>query len=553
MPIIEFLLNIAGATVLLLFAVKMVQTGVEQAYGPSFRRFMMRSRAKVSATFCGALLALVMQSSMAVTILVSGLLGSSVLSFELGLAAILGADLGSALVIQFLSLDIHWLAPLMLVVGGLMLLKSETPLFRQIGRVIMGVALILIALGLIRTSVSPFSDSSYLTDFASILERDFLTAFLMGALLAFLLHSSVAAVLMFVAMVASEALPLMVGVSLVLGANLGSSLLPIWMTRTMSPKARQLPLMNLFIRGGAALSMVVIVNRTPLFAHLSEIHVGQQIILTHIIFNAMLLVVIPFSGFIGRCATRLLPEHHAPNENTPAHYRSVLDKNTLGTPALALVCVQREIHRMLLLTQDMMIPIMNLFERYDKKQNKKIIENNKRLNDAFDGIRYYSGKLSQHITSNSHRRQLRHLLEFAIAVEAAGNIVAKTLSPLALTRAKEGLHFSTEGLRELEDMHERIIANISLASNVLVSRDVDIARQLVEEKSELSRRQRKSRKSHLKRLAAGLAVSLETSDLHLETSLAFKEFNSQIATVAYPILSRKGKLLNSRLVEKDPV
>jgi phosphate:Na+ symporter len=551
MPIIEFLLNIAGATVLLLFAVKMVQTGVEQAYGPSFRRFMMRSRAKVSATFCGALLALVMQSSMAVTILVSGLLGSSVLSFELGLAAILGADLGSALVIQFLSLDIHWLAPLMLVVGGLMLLKSETPLFRQIGRVIMGVALILIALSLIRTSVSPFSNSSYLTDFASILERDFLTAFLMGALLAFLLHSSVAAVLMFVAMVSSEALPLMVGVSLVLGANLGSSLLPIWMTRTMSPKARQLPLMNLFIRGGAALSMVVIVNRTPLFAHLSEIHVGQQIILTHIIFNAMLLVVIPFSGFIGRCATRLLPEHHAPNENMPAHYRSVLNKNTVGTPALALVCVQREIHRMLLLTQDMMIPIMNLFERYDKKQNKKIIENNKRLNDAFDGIRYYSGKLSQHITSNSHRRQLRHLLEFAIAVEAAGNIVAKTLSPLALTRAKEGLHFSTEGLRELEDMHERIIANISLASNVLVSRDVDIARQLVEEKSELSRRQRKSRKSHLKRLAAGLAESLETSDLHLETSLAFKEFNSQIATVAYPILSRKGKLLNSRLVEND--
>ena len=142
MPIIEFLLNIAGATVLLLFAVKMVQTGVEQAYGPSFRRVMMRSRAKIGATFCGAVLAVIMQSSMAVTILVSGLLGSSVLSFELGLAATLGADLGSALVIQFLSLDIPWLAPLMLVVGGLMLLKSETPLLRQIGRVIMGLSLI---------------------------------------------------------------------------------------------------------------------------------------------------------------------------------------------------------------------------------------------------------------------------------------------------------------------------------------------------------------------------------------------------------------------------
>ena len=551
MPIIEFLLNIAGATVLLLFAVKMVQTGVEQAYGPSFRRVMMRSRAKIGATFCGAVLAVIMQSSMAVTILVSGLLGSSVLSFELGLAATLGADLGSALVIQFLSLDVPWLAPLLLVVGGMMLLKSETPLIRQIGRVIMGVALILISLGLIRTNVSPLSNSSFLPDLASILERDFLTAFLLGTLLAFLLHSSVAAVLMFVALVASETLPLMVGVSLVLGANLGSSLLPIWMTRTMSPKARQLPLMNLLIRGGAALTMVVIVNRTPLFGLLPEIHMGQQIILTHIIFNAMLLVAIPFSGLIGRCATRLLPEHHASNEDIPAHYRSVLDKSTLGTPALALACIQREIHRMLLLTQDMMLPIMNLFERYDKKQNKKIIANNKRLNDAFDGIRHYSGELSQQIASNSHRRQLRHLLEFAIAIEAAGNIVAKTLSPLALSRSKEGLHFSTEGLSELQGMHDRIIANISLASNVLVSRDVDIARQLIEEKSEFSHRQRKSRKSHLKRLAAGLTESLETSDLHLETSLAFKEFNSQIATIAYPILSRKGKLLNSRLVDKD--
>lgn len=551
MPIIEFLLNIAGATVLLLFAVKMVQTGVEQAYGPSFRRVMMRSRAKIGATFCGAVLAVIMQSSMAVTILVSGLLGSSVLSFELGLAATLGADLGSALVIQFLSLDVPWLAPLLLVVGGMMLLKSETPLIRQIGRVIMGVALILISLGLIRTNVSPLSNSSFLPDLASILERDFLTAFLLGTLLAFLLHSSVAAVLMFVALVASEALPIMVGVSLVLGANLGSSLLPIWMTRTMSPKARQLPLMNLLIRGGAALTMVVIVNRTPLFGLLPEIHMGQQIILTHIIFNAMLLVAIPFSGLIGRCATRLLPEHHASNEDIPAHYRSVLDKSTLGTPALALACIQREIHRMLLLTQDMMLPIMNLFERYDKKQNKKIIANNKRLNDAFDGIRHYSGELSQQIASNSHRRQLRHLLEFAIAIEAAGNIIAKTLSPLALSRSKEGLHFSTEGLSELQGMHDRIIANISLASNVLVSRDVDIARQLIEEKSEFSHRQRKSRKSHLKRLAAGLTESLETSDLHLETSLAFKEFNSQIATIAYPILSRKGKLLNSRLVDKD--
>ena len=551
MLIIEFLLNIAGATALLLFAVKMVQRGVEQAFGPSFRQVMRRSQAKLSATVFGALLAAVMQSSMAVAIMVSGFYGASIISFELGLAAMLGADVGSALVILFLSLDIRLLAPLMLVVGGLLFLKTETPTIKQIGRMIIGVALILIALGLIRANVSPLRNSSFFSDFTIILERDFLATFLIGALLALLLHSSVAAVLMFVALVANETLPLMVGVSLVLGANLGSSLLPLWMTRAMPPMARQLPLMNLLIRGGAALSMVVIVNRTPLIGLLPEIHMVQQVILTHIIFNAMLLVAIPFSRQAGRIAERLLPDHKSSNEDIPAHYRSVLDKEALRSPPLALTCIQREIQNMLLITEEMMLPIMQLFERYDEKQSNKILENNKRLHVALDGIREYSSKLSKEITSRGRSRQLRNLIEFAIAIEAAGNIVAKTLLPLTLSRQTEGIHFSAEGLAELESMHDHIIANISLANNVLISRDVDIARQLVEEKSKLSRQQRKSRKRHLKRLAAGLSESFETSDLHLETSLAFKEFNSQIATIAYPILSRQGELLDSRLVDKN--
>ena len=55
----------------------------------------------------------------------------------------------------------------------------------------------------------------------------------------------------------------------------------------------------------------------------------------------------------------------------------------------------------------------------------------------------------------------------------------------------------------------------------------------------------------MKRLVKGRAGVLESSDLHLETGLAFKEFNSHIASIAYPILSREGQLLHSRLVSED--
>jgi len=554
MVTIQFLLELAGATILLLFAVRMVRTGIERAFGASFRRLMTGSTARVRATFAGLALAAIMQSSVAVAMLVAGFVGAGTLSFQIGLPAMLGADLGSALVIQFLSMEISWLAPLLLVTGGLMFLRSRSPMPKQIGRAVLGVALILIALELMRSTVTPIRDSAFLPQISTLLERDFITAFLVGAVLTFIMHSSVAAVLMVVTMVAIDALPLMVGISLMLGANLGSSLLPLWMTRAMPPAARQIPVMNALLRGTAAVIMVVVVNRSPLMEFMPDAGDGQKIILGHVLFNALLLLAVPFSGLLGRLSARLMPEESAGLDDMPGHHRSVLDLEALDDPMLAIASIKREIQRMLLVIEEMMLPVMGLLEDFDKDRMNRIIKKDLIINDALDGTRRYVANLSgvnggQNGSVNT-RKELRNLLEFAIAIEAAGDVISKTLSQLAVNRDRDGIHFSEEGLSELRSMHDRVIANIALAGNVLVSGDVGIARRLLEEKGEFTHRQRKSRKSHLKRLAKGRVESLESSDLHLETGLAFKEFNSHIASIAYPILAREGQLLDSRLVSE---
>ncbi len=125
MVVIEFLLGLAGATLLLLFGVSLVQTGIERAFGSSFRRLVTGSNAKLKATFVGMALAASMQSSLAVVILVTGFVGAGVLPFQLALPAAIGADLGSALIIKFLSLDLNWLIPLLLALGGTLFLKSK--------------------------------------------------------------------------------------------------------------------------------------------------------------------------------------------------------------------------------------------------------------------------------------------------------------------------------------------------------------------------------------------------------------------------------------------
>jgi phosphate:Na+ symporter len=555
MVIVQFLLELAGAAILLLFAVRMVRTGVERAFGASFRRLVTGSNARFRATFAGMALATIMQSSVAVAMLIAGFVSAGTLSFQLGLPAMLGADLGSALVIQFLSMEISWLAPLLLLTGGLMFLKSQSALPKQIGRALLGVALILIALELMRTTVTPIRDSAFLPQMAIFLERDFITAFLVGAVLTFIMHSSVAAVLMFVTMVAIGALPLMVGISLMLGANLGSSLLPLWMTRAMPPAARQVPVMNAILRGTAAVIMVVVVNRSPLIELLPDAGAGQTVILGHVLFNALLLLAVPFSGLLATITAKVMPEDVAGRDDMPAHHRSVLDLDALDDPTLAIASIKRELQRMLLIVEEMMLPVMGLLEDFDKDRMNRIIEKDLIINEALDGTRRYVADLSGVNGSQngkvSNRKELRNLLEFAIAVEAAGDVVSKTLSQLASNRDRDGIRFSEEGLAELRSMHDRVIANIALAGNVLVSGDVGIARRLIEEKGEFTHRQRKSRKSHLKRLAKGRVESLESSDLHLETGLAFKEFNSHVASIAYPILAREGQLLDSRLVSED--
>jgi phosphate:Na+ symporter len=360
---------------------------------------------------------------------------------------------------------------------------------------------------------------------------------------------------MFVTLVAIGALPLMVGISLMLGANLGSALLPVWMTRAMPPKSRQVPVINALLRGSAALIVVVVVNRSSLVGLLPDVGDGQKIILGHVMFNALLLLAVPFSGMLGRLTNRLLPEPPANLEDTPAHYRSVLNPAALDDPMLAMACIRREIHRMLQVVEEMMLPVMDLIEEFDKDRMARIVEKDIVINEALDGTRRYVAELSgqdgpQNGASN-HRKEVRNLLEFAIAIEAAGDVVSKTLAQLAASRARDDIRFSAEGLAELRGMHDRVVANIALAGNVLVSGDVGIARRLLEEKGEFTHRQRKSRKSHLRRLAKGRVESLESSDLHLETGLALKEFNSHIAAIAYPILSREGQLLDSRLVAED--
>ncbi|TMV09134.1 Na/Pi cotransporter family protein [Ruegeria sediminis] len=550
MAIIGFLISLTGATMLLLFAVRMVRTGIERSFGASFKRLLTQSRNSPGASATGLLLAIILQSSAAVALLVSGFMATGMIAFPTGLAIVLGGDLGSALIIQILSFRMDWLVPLLLTIGGWLFVKTEQKKWRQTGRILMGIAFILISLQFLRAAVEPIRDSAFLPAIAGYLARDFVTAFIVGATLAFVMHSSVAAILMCVTLAQIGAIPVAAGMSLILGANLGSAVIPIWLTRGMPAVSRRVPYANLLLRGTCAMVALLAIDLLNLDWQFSFAGPGQLLIYVHIAFNlSLLLLSLPFCSRLAAPVERMFPDKTVEQESDPLEqFKSALDESSRDNPKLAISSLKRELLRMVEMVERMFAPTLPLYENPDPKMAKAVRELDESVNRALEGVRLYVASLPITEMTKADSKTVRGLMDYAIRLESAGDVASKTLTRLAETMHKKNLKFTADGWNELVGMHEAILVNLKMACNVLISDDLESARLLVMEKTEIKRRERDSRKRHLKRLQDGEARSFETSNIHLETLRALRDFNSHISAIAYPILYENGQLLETRLI-----
>jgi len=547
------LLHLAGAVTLLLWAVRMVRTGVERAYGAALERTLKGARGgRFRAVALGAFVAVLLQSATAVAVLAAGFAAGGLLAAGPAMAMLLGADLGSALVVQVLSLDLGWLTPFLLITGGWMFLKGTGRGVKQTGRILMGIGLVLVSLKLIGEATAPLRHSEALPAVVAYLSGDMITSFLLGALFAWLVHSSIASVLLIAHMAAQNVLPLELATPLVLGANLGGALIAVGLTRAAAPAARRVPLGNLVFRGaGAVIALVAVRAFHPTLDLLGQ-DPAQQVVLLHVAFNlAVVLLFLPLTGPLEPLLHRVLPDETStaePGDLLSARV-SLLDRSVLHTPRLALASATRELLRTSEIIEVMLRPVMELFETGSKERIKELRRLDSEVNRAHSDIKLYLVELNRGAMDADDARRSMELANFSINLEHVGDLIAKNLLKLVEEKRAKRLNFSDEGWRELTEQHAKLMANLQLALNVLISGDHESARDLIAEKERMRDLELRSQDRHLKRLQDGSVQSIETSEIHLETIRALKQVNSLFASVAYPILADSGELLNSRLTE----
>lgn len=545
------LLHLAGAVALLLWATRMVRTGVERAYGGTLRR---RLRATMSnplmAVATGAALSVALQSSTAVTLLVGSFAGSGIVSGMSGQLAVRGAEIGSALVVKLLSLDLSLLVPLCLAAGTAMFMATEQRAWRQVGRILVGVGLLILSLEMIGDASEPLRGSRLLPVVIDYLAGDPVTAYILAAIMTWLFHSSIAAVLLFMTLAARGFIPLELGIVLVLGVNLGSSVIAPLLTRSAPPSVRVVPIGNLLMRGAGSLTaLVLFLAFRPPVAWLGA-DVSDQIVNAHILFNCLVLLVgIPLAGVVYRASERIvaLGAPAAPVPDLGATEISALDEAALDTPSQALANATREVMRVCETVEIMLTHIMELYENADPEKIKALAALDDRIDRKHAEIKLYLAKVTTRSLSEDEALRCQELLGACVKLEQAGDIIVRNMLVHVKKKRDRKLEFTDEGWRELTAFHASVLANARLAFNLLVSRDMETARLLVEEKDRMRAREKAASQSHFARLSEGTAKSVETSTIHLDTIRDLKEINSLLASMAYPVLEEHGLLSGSRL------
>ena len=541
------LIELAGWVALLLWGVHMVQSGIQRAFGPSLRRVLgLALGNRIKAFLAGVGVTAVLQSSTATALIITSFTAGAVVAMQPALAVMLGANVGTTLIVQVMSFDVASAAPVFVLAGVIMFRKGGASRTRDLGRVAIGFGLMLLALRGTLIVITPYENTPSLHLVLAVLASEPLIGLLIAAVLTWAAHSSVAIVLLVVSLVAQGIIPLTYGLAMVLGANLGTAINPLIEAATGGdPAQRRLPLGNLLSRIVSCVPAMMILDALGPMLMRIEPDPARAVANFHTAFNLFSAVLfLPLLGPWSRLLRRLVPARLAQVDPGRPVY---LNDSALEMPAVALAVAAREALRMGDVLDAMLQGGLDALHRGDRKH----IAETKRMDDILDrlnsAITAYLTRIDPEELDERDNRRLSAILAFTTNLEHAGDVIAKNLMGLAAKRLKRGLAFSGEDSAEIRAILARLIDNLRAAVAVFMTDDLRAARRLVEEKDLFRDLETRATEAHFERVRTGRLDSIETATLQLDVMRDLRRINGHLVSAAYPVLKERGELLSSRL------
>jgi phosphate:Na+ symporter len=537
------LLDLMGGVALLLWGLHMVLTGVLRAFGPDLRRILGKALYNRFAAFGAGLgLTALLQSSTATGLMTASLAADGTVNLVPALAIMLGANVGTTLIVQLLSFDVVAAAPVLFVIGLLTFrLAGGNTLTKALGRVAIGLGLTLLALHILIDTLAPAEQAPAVRAILGSITNDPVLCIVIAAALTWAAHSSVAVVLLVMSLSYSQFVTTEAALALVLGANLGSAINPLIEGGSRGdPASRRLPVGNMLNRLVGVCFALAFLH--PIAKELSawQPDAAKRIAEFHILFNiALALIFIGLLDPVARLLIRFLPERKKPDDASAPRY---LDDAALETPSLALANAARETLRMGDTVETMLRDVMTAIMANDRKLAGDVERKDNIVDKLNEAIKLYITRLTRDSLDDSEGRRAMEIVSFTINLEHIGDIIDKNLCELAIKKIKGRYQFSPEGAAELTGFHKRTIESLQVAFGIFMTGNIEAARKLLRTKTDLRKAELDAADKHFERLREGRPESLETTSLHLDILADLKRIHSHICSVAYPVLEAAGEL-----------
>ncbi|MBV8884833.1 MAG: Na/Pi cotransporter family protein [Chroococcidiopsidaceae cyanobacterium CP_BM_RX_35] len=527
----QLLILLIGGSALLLYGVKFVTDAVERAFGARLRLMMMTLATCPLAAFAlGMIFTLLTQSSTATASVMIEMVSAQLVPLAAAVIMLLGAAVGSTLVVQLLAFHITDYALEFLGLAAVFALLTRTTKLQDVGRGLFSFALVLVGLAMIDASSAPIANSSITNALLQTLAHSPLVLLLLGVLLASVFVSSVAAIGIVIVLVGGSALPLTAALAVTLGANLGTTLTPLFIAINQGNAiGRRLGVIYLATRLIGVTTAMPLLN--PLAAVLTYLlpNPAAQVAIAHLGFNLILAVLfIPLAPRIANFSTMLLPEPETA-EKKGSRY---LDPHMLTLPAVALGQAMREVLRMADLATEMLQLSIHVFKDGVKDLPKRIGALEDQLDNLETAIKHYLVQLNDEALTQEQTERELMLLHVSTELEAIGDIIYHQMMRLARRKRRKQIALPQSEWEDIVTYHGEVLGLLQQVLAGLASQDSTITDEVLSRRQWLNQLKREMHVRHLHSLTSADPTNLDASAIHLEMVNAMSRILSHTCSIA---------------------
>lgn len=501
------ILTMAGGLGLFLFGMELMSDSIEKVAGARLRRILeIFTTNRFMGMIVGIIFTGIIQSSSACTVMVVSFVNSGLMNLYQAAGVILGANIGTTITSQLVSFNLSKIAPLILLVGVVVMMFTKKEKVCKVAEVVVGFGILFVGLSTMSQAMANMKNEPQVVNLLMSLKNPFL-ATLMGFALTAIIQSSSVTVSIVLLLANQDLLPLPITLYIILGCNIGACATAMLASMTGKKDAKRAALIHLLfnIIGTVIIYIALFVAGDQIVELIKSISAdnGRFVANAHTLIKiAQVIMLFPFTGWLVKMTYLIVP-----GEDQKVGYRESYQLKYIGdkvvfNPATAVVEVVKELERMASLAEENLNRAMNALITLDEEDIEEVYEVEKNINFLNHAITDYLVKINQTTLPIEDLNSLGALFHVVNDIERIGDH-AENVADAARQRKEEGVSISKEAQKELGDMLEMVNKIIRYAVEMFAKSDETHMQEIITLEDQVDEKERELQKKHVERLTKG--------------------------------------------------